>query len=87
MNHVSIGRVTLCGFGLYRDPVTFVFPSTLGVLVGPNESGKSTLVHGLLATLFGLKRESDVTGFSTARFKNWDSPTSFWGELALWTRA
>lgn len=81
MPDVLLRRITLCGFGLYREPASFGFAPSLSVMVGENETGKSTLVSGILATLFGLRRESDPTEFTTARFKNWDSPPGFWGEL------
>ncbi|MCK4547412.1 MAG: AAA family ATPase, partial [Candidatus Eisenbacteria sp.] len=82
MADVVFNKVTLCGFGLYKDPTTFILDPSLAVFAGPNESGKSTFVNGLLATLFGLlRREGDTEGFTTTRFKNWDSPPGFWGEL------
>ncbi|WP_420544325.1 AAA family ATPase, partial [Symbiobacterium thermophilum] len=46
--------VSLTGFGPYARKVTYTFPAGLGVLVAPNESGKSTLVAGLMAVLYGL---------------------------------
>ena len=46
--------VSLTGFGPYAEKTTYTFPAGLGVLVAPNESGKSTLVAGLMATLYGL---------------------------------
>jgi DNA repair exonuclease SbcCD ATPase subunit len=81
MNDVVFRSLSLAGFGLYRDPVTLVLDPAFSVLVGGNETGKSTLVNGVLATLFGLRREADPAGFTTARFKNWDSPAEFWGEV------
>jgi uncharacterized protein YhaN len=84
MGDVVFTKLTLSGFGLYRDPTSFAFDPSLAVLTGSNESGKSTIVNGLMATLFGLRRrEDDVEGFTTARFKNWSSPGEFWGELEL----
>gem|GEM_PF-2671022 len=81
MADLTIRRVSLCGFGLHREPVSFAFDPRRAVMVGANETGKSTLVSGILAILFGLRKESDPTGFSTARFRNWSSPPGFWGEL------
>jgi len=81
MPDVTFHRVSLTGFGLYRDPVSFTFDSARSVLVGANETGKSTLVHGILGTLFGLRRSDDPVGLTTGRFRNWDSPSGFRGTI------
>ncbi len=75
-------RLTLAGFGLYERPARFLFPEGGGVLVGPNESGKSTLVHGLCAVLFGLNTDSDPSRAGDARFRSFSARKGeFWGEL------
>ncbi len=81
MPDVAFNRMFLTGFGLYRDPVSFAFDRERSVLVGANETGKSTLVHGILGTLFGLRRSDDPAGLTTGRFRNWDSPAGFLGAL------
>ena len=45
-----IERVTLVGFGPYRDETAFDFPPGLGVLAAPNEAGKSTLAAAIRAS-------------------------------------
>jgi len=55
----------------------------LGVWVGPNEQGKSTLIAGVIAVLFGLPQATDPSGFTTGRYRHWDGPAEFWGEVVL----
>lgn len=64
-------RLELEGFGVWRDPVRFSFPTELGVLALPNEGGKSTMVAGLRAVLFGLASESDPLRDGVGRYKSW----------------
>ena len=51
------------------------------MLIAKNETGKSTLVSGLVATIFGLPTRNNPQEFGTARFKNWYGPSRFEGEL------
>lgn len=81
MGHVKFDRVLLTGFGPYRETTEFVFADHLNVFVAPNESGKSTLVAGVTALLFGLPQTTDPTVFGQARYRNWDHPLAFEGEL------
>ncbi|MGE5587395.1 MAG: AAA family ATPase [Clostridia bacterium] len=81
MKEVSFRRLSLAGFGPYRDRVEVVFGPGVNALVAPNERGKSSLVSGLLATIFGLPARTDPSVFGQARFKNWDSPQRFEGEV------
>ena len=46
-------RLDLEGFGVWRTPIRFRFPDSLGVLHRPNEGGKSTLVAEWLSTRGG----------------------------------
>lgn len=73
-------RLILRGFGRYRDEVTIDLVNN-PVLVLPNEAGKSTLVAGLAAVIFGLPATSDPSKFGQARYRNWYDPPEFSGEL------
>lgn len=81
MGKVKFDRVRLVGFGPYREATTFTFTDQLNVFVAPNERGKSTLVAGVNALLFGLPQTTDGTVFGQARYRNWDHPPGFEGEL------
>lgn len=59
------------GFGVYDRPVRFEFPEEFGVLCLPNENGKSTLVTGLRAALFGLRERDPRGGPSIERYRSW----------------
>jgi uncharacterized protein YhaN len=52
---MRIDRVKLDGFGRFDQPVEYVFGSGLNVVLGPNESGKSTLREAILAILLGFE--------------------------------
>lgn len=81
MATVRFKRLSLSGFGPYRETVEFTFTDHLNVLVAPNETGKSTLVAGIVALIFGIPQTTDVTVFGQARFRNWDHPLRFEGEV------
>ena len=81
MAKVKFESITLSGFGPYRETVEFTFSERLNVLVAPNETGKSTLVAGVGAIIFGIPQTTDVAVFGQARFRNWDHPLRFEGEL------
>lgn len=83
MRKVKFDRVCLTGFGPYRETTTFSFAEGLNVLVAPNETGKSTLVAGINALLFGLPQTTDETVFGQARYRNWYNPPGFEGELVF----
>ncbi|GAB6875283.1 AAA family ATPase [Thermaerobacter litoralis] len=74
-------RLVLRGFGPFRDEAEFRFPAGLGHWVSPNESGKSTLLAGLVAVLFGLPGSSDPTRYGQARYRHWNGAARFEGEL------
>jgi len=76
---VSWRSLELEGFGRYRDRVRVQFTGGLNTLVADNEAGKSTLVAGLTAVLFGLPRAASGDEFFAARFQNWDRPERFAG--------
>lgn len=83
---VRILRLSLAGFGIYEQPSHFRFPAGPGIVAGPNETGKSTLLNGLAAVWFGLPSESSPSRFGSARFRSFSRPRDFWGE-AEWERA
>lgn len=74
-------RLTLAGFGAYEQPTTFDFPEGPAVWIAPNESGKSTLAHGIAAVLFGLPGVTDPSRFGAGRFRSFAHPDAFFGEL------
>jgi len=73
--------VSLTGFGPYGEKVTYAFPADFGVLVAPNETGKSTLVAGLMATLYGLPTSSSPEEFGTRRYRHHGRAPAFEGEV------
>jgi hypothetical protein len=73
---VRFRELSLTGFGLWRRTTRFRFPARLGVLVLPNESGKSTMVAGLRAVLFGLKDGPDA-------IRSWGGAQECRGRLEL----
>ncbi|HHW06957.1 MAG TPA: AAA family ATPase [Clostridia bacterium] len=75
---LSIG---LRGFGIYRDGVQVDLRDGLNVLAAPNEAGKSTLVAGLRAVLFGLPTSSNPDQFGTDRYRSWEDGGAFEGEV------
>ncbi len=81
MKEVSFRRLALTGFGPYRDKVEVRLKDSVNTLIAPNERGKSSLVMGLLATIFGLPARTDPAAFGQARFRNWDNPPRFEGEV------
>ncbi len=78
---VTWRSLELEGFGRYRDRVYVEFVGGLNTLVADNEAGKSTLVAGLTAVLFGLPRAAAGDEFYAARFQNWDRPERFAGAV------
>jgi DNA repair exonuclease SbcCD ATPase subunit len=52
---MRIERLQLDGFGRFDQPVETTFGPGLNVIVGPNESGKSTLREAILAILLGFE--------------------------------
>ncbi|MBO8140599.1 MAG: AAA family ATPase [Firmicutes bacterium] len=81
MSSVAWRRLELAGFGRFAGRVRLELEPGLNVHVAPNEGGKSTLLAGLLAVLFGLPASSDPERFGQARYQNWDGPSRFEGEL------
>lgn len=82
MSQVVLEQLTLAGFGRYAGEVRLGLGPGLWNLVADNEQGKSTLVAGLTAVLFGLPSR-DGGGFTQERFRNWQGPPQFRGALTL----
>ena len=78
-------RLELHGFGRHRA-LDVRFGAGLTTLVARNEFGKSTLVAGLAATMFGLPHLSDATKFGRERFRAWSNPSRFEGTVAFVAR-
>lgn len=74
-------RLTLRGFGPYQNEVTVRFPGGFGTLAAPNESGKSTLVAGLLAVVYGLRGTNAPGGAGQGRYRHWGGAARFDGEV------
>ncbi|MFO7172897.1 MAG: hypothetical protein DIU70_008025 [Bacillota bacterium] len=81
MKQVVLEELALAGFGRFAGEVRLSLGPGLWNLVAENEQGKSTLVAGLMAVLFGLPRSGE--GFSQERLRNWYGPPRFWGAVTL----
>lgn len=79
--YLRLLTLRLEGFGPYRGPWEFRFPPGLALLIGPNETGKSTLASAISAAFFGLPGTADPAAFGAGRYRNWDDPRRF--EVAL----
>jgi len=80
---VQIHQLQLEGFGRYQGLASFTLSPGLNTFVAANESGKTTLLAGLTAVLFGLPKSSDPSEWGTARFRCWSKPLHFRGEILL----
>jgi DNA repair exonuclease SbcCD ATPase subunit len=78
---VTFQRLLLRGFGLYRDGIEVYFEPGINNLVTENERGKSTLVAGLIAVIYGLPSKSNPVEFGIACYRNWDHPPRCEGEV------
>lgn len=81
MKSIRWRRLVLEGFGRFGDGVSLRLHDGVNTLVLPNEQGKSTLVAGLCAVLYGLGPADDPSGFTLARYRNWYEPKAFRGGL------
>ncbi len=76
-------RLELAGFGVWKGTTRFHFPDGLGVFCLPNERGKSTMVAGLQAVIFGLPGETDPGGSGIGRYRSWSRPEVCRGRLDI----
>ncbi len=74
---VVFQKLILEGFGPYRKATVFHFEPGINTYVAPNESGKTSMAAGLVATLFGLaQRQRSASGFTLARLRNRYQPAA-----------
>src|SRR3989338_3507245 len=70
-------ELSLTYFGKFQNKI-LQFQDGLNLIVGQNESGKSTLFHALLGVLFGFKTERH-------RYLPWQNPSQYRARLTLQT--
>ncbi len=81
-HNVTFNRLVLEGFGCYPERTEFDFSPGINYYVAENETGKTTMVAGLITTLFGLSHRSRSTSpFTLERLRNWDNPRRCLGEV------
>ena len=73
--------LSLAGFGRYDRPTRFVLDGRSCSFTSANELGKSTFLAGLLATLFGPPPIRAKLQLFQERFRSWNKPPWFWGEV------
>ncbi len=79
---ITLLKLTLEGFGPYREKTEFHFNPGANCYISGNETGKTTMLAGLIATIFGLSHSSKSRSFfTTQRFRNWENPSYFYGEV------
>ncbi|MBI4829972.1 MAG: AAA family ATPase [Candidatus Lindowbacteria bacterium] len=63
---MRIHKLSVDGFGLFSGHFDIVFPEddTVALIVGDNETGKSTLIAAIGAILFGFKTENEKISFA-----------------------
>lgn len=83
MASIRFRKLRLEGFGRYAQPVEVCFHDGINVYIAPNEGGKSTLVAGIEAVLFGLERSKGPKDFRIERFESWYPHDRFAGEVEL----
>lgn len=80
-NRIRFLSLTLAGFGRYDRPTRFNLDGRSCSFTSPNELGKSTFHAGLLATLFGPPAIKAKSAAFQSRFRSWNGPIAFCGEL------
>ncbi|HOS51158.1 MAG TPA: AAA family ATPase, partial [Bacillota bacterium] len=68
MKYLSLA---LEGFGCFRERTVFEFKGGIDTLYRLNESGKSTMVNGLVHTIYGLRKQGKD------KFRSWRGSPSF----------
>lgn len=61
---MRIGKISIEGFGLFRGRFELNLPPAIALIVGDNETGKSTLLAALGAILFGFRNEQEKALFA-----------------------
>lgn len=81
---IVLEKLVLEGFGPYQEKVEFNFTEGINCYVADNEKGKSSMVAGLIATIFGLShRQKTNSYFTLDRFRNWENPPNCRGEVTF----
>ncbi|UCF78022.1 MAG: AAA family ATPase [Candidatus Eiseniibacteriota bacterium] len=78
---MKITKVDIQGFGTFSTPRSFSFrDNVLNIVFGGNESGKSTLMEAIYATLFGFQKKE-----TEERYESWLASEDYTGavEFAL----
>lgn len=75
---MRLSRISIDGFGLFRSRFDCTLPGTVALIVGANETGKSTIVAAIGAILFGFGSENERGLFAPAGA---DGPRSGWLEV------
>lgn len=70
-------ELSLSNFGKFQNK-TLQFQKGLNLIIGQNESGKSTLFHALLGIVFGFKADRH-------RYLPWQNPSHYQARLTLQT--
>lgn len=83
MSQLQWKSISLTGFGPFSPGIKVEFHDGLNTLIAPNEAGKSTLMNGLLAVIFGLPTSNEPGKFGTSRFRSWSGMDSFFGEVVF----
>jgi uncharacterized protein YhaN len=61
---MKITKISIEGFGLFDDSFEIELAGDVALIVGDNETGKSTIFSAIDATLFGLSGESEKSVFA-----------------------
>jgi len=61
---MKIKKITVDGFGLFDGLFDLSFPGDIALVVGDNETGKSTLLRAVCAILFGFRNEGERSVFA-----------------------
>ncbi len=61
---MRIAKISIDGFGMFDDRLELEFPGDIALIIGDNETGKSTVLSAVAAILFGLKNESERAAFA-----------------------
>ncbi len=80
---MRIERVRVCGFGTLRDARLVLPPDRAGLIIAPNEAGKSTLLAAIETALYGFEsKRTDAGRQMREAFRPWSGGAS-WVELTI----
>ncbi|MBN1898212.1 MAG: AAA family ATPase [Spirochaetes bacterium] len=76
---MKLKKIILEGFGLFNKRSSFEFaPDKINVILGPNESGKSTLFKAITSIIFGLKKSEWGN-----KYQSWVQSKNHSGEIVF----